>query len=106
MPLRSAEGKDLGYSSILLLKAELPLVQQRIRAIELSTSYRDATWELDFLYERRPAQQAPSAEEADHELFDAVREMKGTTELAQQHHYDETIEAMNRMRKENSRPPL
>jgi hypothetical protein len=60
--------------------------------------------ELDFLHEARPAQQKPSAEEDDHKLFDAVVEMKEAAPESEQNHYLETLEAMNRMRRKNSRP--
>jgi hypothetical protein len=70
---------------------------------------KDAAWELDFLHESRPAQQKPSAEEADRSLFEAVLEMKekySTAPMAVRRHYIETIKAMNRMREKNSRPPI
>jgi hypothetical protein len=74
--------------------------------VALVTPFESAKWELDFLYETRPAQQKPSAEEDDHSLFDAVVEMKATAPENEQHHYLDTLEAMNRMRQKNSRPPV
>jgi hypothetical protein len=64
--------------------------------VALAKSYKDATWELDFLHERRPAQQEPSADEADRELFEAVMEMKDpTAPMKVRRHYTETIKALN-----------
>jgi hypothetical protein len=86
---------------------ELAVVRQRIKTIALVTSFKDAQWELDFLYEPRPAQEKPAPEEADQDLFEAVQEMKDETMPTKaKRHYIETIKAMNRMRKENNRPPI
>lgn len=76
------------------------------RRLALVTPYDNAKWELDFLHESRPAQHKPSAEEDDRSLFDAVQEMKGMAPEKEQRHYLDTLEAMNRMRQKNSRPPV
>lgn len=76
------------------------------KRVALVTPYETAKWELDFLHETRPAQQRPSAEEDDRSLFDAVAEMKEMAPENEQHHYLDTLEAMNRMRQKNNRSLL
>lgn len=74
--------------------------------VALLKPYEHSKVELDFLNETRPAQQKPSAEEDDRKLFDAVAEMKEAAPEGVQNHYLDTLEAMNRMRRKNSRPPI
>lgn len=85
---------------------ELAVIQRRIKIIPLGTPNKAANWELDFLHEATPAQRKPSAEDLDTRLFEAVLEMKREAPIDEQFHHAETIEAMNRMRKANSRPPF
>ena len=61
-------------------------------------------WELDFLYESRPIAEEQKVEANDRELFNRVARMKNP-EWPQdvQLQYTETLEAMNHMRKANSR---
>jgi 7,8-dihydro-6-hydroxymethylpterin-pyrophosphokinase len=61
-------------------------------------------WELDFLYESRPIGKEQEVESNDRELFNRVARMKDPEwpqDVLSQ--YTETLEAMNRMRKANSR---
>ena len=85
-------------------ESELSVIQRRIKIISLGIPYKAANWELDFLHEATPAQQKPSAEDLDTQLFEAVLEMQREAPIDEQFHYTETIDAMNRMRKANSRP--
>jgi hypothetical protein len=72
--------------------------------VALVRAYEHSKAELDFLHEARPVQQKPSAEEDDRKLFDAVLEMKEAAPEGEQNHYLDTLEAINRMRRKNSRP--
>jgi hypothetical protein len=76
------------------------------KRVALVTPYENAKWELDFLHESRPAQDRSSAEEDDRSLFDAVLEMKEMAPARAQRHYTDTLDAMNRLRQRNSRPPV
>ena len=76
------------------------------KKVALATPYENAKWELDFLHEIRPAQHKPSAEEDDLRLFDAVQEMLTMAPENAHRHYIDTLEAMNRMRRKNSRPQV
>lgn len=76
------------------------------KTITLVKPYEHAKAELDFLYEAKPAEHKPSAEEDDLHLFEAIREMKETASVGVERHYLETLEAMNRMRRKNGRPPI
>jgi hypothetical protein len=88
------------------VEPDLNLVQCRIRALPL-TDNDEAKWELDFLYEPRPAHEQPSVDQKDRELFAAVAEMsKLTMPERAKRHYTETITAMNRMRTQNNRPQI
>jgi len=85
-----------------------PLVETEFvsRNVALVNQYEHSKAELDFLHEARPAQQTPSAEQDDHKLFDAIIEMKEAAPEGEQKHYLDTLDAMNRMRRKNSRPTL
>jgi hypothetical protein len=85
-----------------------PLVEAEFvsKNVPLVKPYEHSKAELDFLHEARPAQQKPSAEEDDRKLFDAVVEMKEAAPEGVQNHYLDTLEAMNRMCRKNSRPTL
>jgi hypothetical protein len=74
--------------------------------VALVKPYEHSKAELDFLHEARPTQETPSQEEDDRKLFDAVIEMKEEAPEGVQNHYLDTLEAMNRMRRKNSRPTL
>jgi len=76
------------------------------KRVALVTPYDNAKWELDFLHESRPAQHKRSAEEDDRSLFDAVLEMKKVAPPRAQGHYIDTLDALNRMRQRNGRPPV
>jgi hypothetical protein len=97
-------GKGLRIFVHPSLEEELGVFRARVKAIGLVTAFPNAKWELDFLYEQRPAQQKPSADDDDLRLFDAVLDMKNDAPQEAWHHYTDTVEAMNRMRKANGRP--
>jgi hypothetical protein len=100
-------GKGLRIFVHPKLEGELEMFERRVKVIPLVNVYPNAKWELDFLHEQRPAQEKPSAEEADYELFEAVIGMQDETMPLEVHrHYEETINAMNRMRTAHSRPKL
>lgn len=100
-------GKGLRILVHPSLQEELSTFQHRIRPLPLMNMYANAKWELDFLYEQRPAAEKPSAEENDRELFRAVGEMRHKTMPPEVlFHYSETISAMNRMRQAHSRPEV
>jgi hypothetical protein len=102
-------GKGLRVFVHPSVKAELSVIHQRVKTMMLVKPCKHATWELDYLYEQRPAQQNPSAEEADRGLFEAVLELKEkylTAPMVVRRHYIEALKAMNRMRKTNGRPPI
>jgi hypothetical protein len=83
------------------------LIEGRVELLALPKQFKDARWELNYLHERQPARQEPTADRADRDLFDAVTEMKSPAEpLRIRRHYIDTLKAMNRMRKANSRMPV
>jgi len=88
------------------LRPDIATIQRRIRTMALAKPYRNACWELDFLYETKPAQEKPSAEEEDRSLFNAVLEMQAIAPKSVHRQYTQTITAMNGMRRENSRPAI
>lgn len=64
-------------------------------------------WELAYLYEQEPAGHTPSEDEMDRELFAKVARLKNPNWPRNvQRHYTETLAALNRMRKVNSRKPI
>ena len=86
------------------LGPERHLIEQRIKMLTLPKPYDNATWELDYLFETRPAQAQPPADESDKELFEAVASMNDPkAEVEVRCQYIETYEALNRMRRANSR---
>ena len=67
----------------------------------------DPRLELDYLHEQRPASEEKAVEAADRELFDKVAWPKNPERpVAVQRQYTQTLAAMNRMRRSNSRKPV
>ena len=86
------------------LDDDLPCVRQRIKTMSLSKSLKEVKWELDFLYESGPIAKELEVEAKDRELFNRVAQMKNPEwPRSVQLQYMETLEAMNHMRKANSR---
>ncbi len=78
-----------------------------IKVLPLSRRFEKATCELDYLHEQRAAQQTPSAQEADVELFESVASMNDPhAPFKVRRQYSESFKALNRMRKANSRPEV
>ncbi len=72
--------------------------------LTLPKSYEDASWEIDYLYETGPAQGQLPADESDLALFKAVASMNDPkAEMKVRRQYTETLKALNRMRRANSR---
>jgi hypothetical protein len=69
-------GKGLRIFVHPSLEEELGVFRSRIKAIGLVPAFPNAKWELDFLYEQRPAQQKPSADDDDSRLF-GLRDEEG-----------------------------
>lgn len=79
-------------------------IELRVRMLSLAKPHEDATWELDYLYETRPAQEQPPAAESDLELFEAVASMKNPKDrMKVRRQYIETHKALNQMRRINNR---
>lgn len=88
------------------VEPDLGLIRNRLKVLDLAQC-ETAKWELDFLYEQRPAQEKPSADEKDRKLFAAVAEMNvPTIPEKPRRHYPATLSAMNRMRTANGRPTI
>jgi hypothetical protein len=86
------------------LEPDRHLIEQRIKMLTLLKPCEDARWELDYLFETRPAQEQPTADKSDLELFEAVAAMKDPkAKMKVRRHYIETHKALNRMRRANSR---
>lgn len=86
------------------LEPERHLIEQRVKILTLPKPNDDAMWELDYLYETRPAQEQKSADESDLELFEAVASMKDRkAKMKVRRQYIETHKALNQMRRANSR---
>ena len=86
------------------LDDDLTVVRQRAKTLPLPTPLDNVKWELDFLSESRPIGKEQEVEANDRELFNRVAQMKDSECLQEVHlQYVETLEAMNRMRKANSR---
>lgn len=97
-------GKGMRIFLDASLDDDLPIVRQRIKTIALPKPLKDVKWELDFLYESRPIAEEQKVEANDRELFNRVARMKNPEwPQAVQLQYTETLEAMNHMRKANSR---
>jgi hypothetical protein len=80
------------------------LIAQGVKVLTLPKPNDAATWELDYLYETRPAQEQPPAAESDLELFKAVKSMKNPkAEIKVRRQYIETHKALNQMRRANNR---
>jgi len=89
------------------LGPERHLIEQRVKMLTLPRPNDAATWELDYLYETRPAQEQPPADKSDLELFEAVASMKDPkAEIKVRRQYIETHKALNQMRRANSRKPF
>jgi len=85
------------------IEPDLGLIRNRLKVLDI-TQCEQTHWELDFLYEQRNAQETPSADEKDRELFAAIAEMNvPTIPERPRRHYPATISAMNRMRTANGR---
>ncbi|MGA2988186.1 MAG: hypothetical protein ABSG32_30780 [Terriglobia bacterium] len=86
------------------LEPEHHLIEQRVKMLRLPKPHHNATWELDYLYETKPAQEHPAADECDQKLFEAVASMNDPkAEMEVRRHYVETYEALNAMRRANGR---
>jgi hypothetical protein len=100
-------GKGLRIFVHPLVEPEIPSIQRRIKVMALAKTFKNASWELDYLPEGGPANDAPLEEAADRELFEAVAEMKDpSAPMRVRRHYVETLKALNRMRRANSKPPI
>jgi hypothetical protein len=86
---------------------DLPIIQQRIKAVPLAKPLNGVKWELDYLYESGPKSEEQDAETGDRELFEKVASLNNPDFLPDvQRQYTDTLCAMNRMRIANSRKPL
>ena len=89
------------------LGPERNLIERSVKMLPLPKPNDDATWELDYLYEKTPAHNQPSADESDLKLFEAVASMKDPKAIVKvRRQYIETHKALNRMRRANSRKPV
>jgi hypothetical protein len=89
------------------VEEDLLLIRKRIKTISLVKPLKGVRWELDYLYESRPMAEEQKLEADDRDLFEKVARLKNpdwTRDV--QRHYAETLCAMNRMRKANSRKLL
>jgi hypothetical protein len=85
------------------VEPELGVIRQSLRVLDVANCEK-AKWEIDFLYEPRPAHEEPSPDAKDKELFTAVAKMNDSTvPLNAQRHYAATLSALNRMRIANAR---
>jgi hypothetical protein len=97
-------GKGMRIFLDASLEDDLPSVRQRIRPMPMAKPLSGVKWELDYLHEPRPAAEEQKVEVADRELFDKVAWLKHPTWPRKvQRQYTQTLAAMNRMRKANSR---
>jgi hypothetical protein len=86
------------------IENDLPHIRQRIKTLPLARPLRGVNWELDYLNESRPIAQEQKVEADDRKLFDNVARMKQPSWPRDvQRHYTQTLAALNRMRKANSR---
>lgn len=100
-------GKGMRIFAHPSLEPERHLIEQRVKMLPLRKPNDAARWELDYLYETRPAQKQPSADECDLELFEAVESMNDPkAEIKIRRQYIETHKALNHMRRANSRTPV
>src|SRR5438445_2511696 len=77
------------------------------RRLQLPQPLKSVKWELDYLHDPRPIGQLEQLEKDDHKLFDNVASMnKPTLKDSARLHYTETLDALNRMRINNSRKPV
>lgn len=89
------------------VSAEIPSIQQRLKVIALRKPFKNTSWELDYLPDRRPAKERASEEAADRELFEAVAEMKDpAAPIRVRRQYTETVNALNQMRQANGKTPI
>jgi hypothetical protein len=85
------------------VEPELETIRRSLRVLDIANCEK-AKWEIDFLYEPRPAHEEPSPDTKDKELFGAVAKMNNSTvPLKAQRHYAATWSALNRMRVANAR---
>jgi hypothetical protein len=100
-------GKGMRIFLDASLDDDLAIVRQRIKTMPLSKPLNGVKWELDFLNESKPIGKEPEVEASDRELFTKVARMKDPESTRRvQLQYTETLKAMNRMRKANSRKPV
>jgi hypothetical protein len=89
------------------LGPEPRLIEQKIKILQLPKQNEGTKWELNYLYETRPAHELPPADKSDRELFEAVKSMKDSkAKIEVRRHYIETHKALNRMRQANNRTPV
>lgn len=89
------------------LDEDLPYVRSRVKTVRLPQALKQVQWELDYLYESQPIAREHEVEENDLKLFDTVARMKDPEATrGVQLQYTETLKAMSRMRKANSRKPV
>ena len=75
--------------------------------MKLLKVFKAAKWELDYLHGPRPAQEKPTVDAADRNLFSRVAAMKDPkTKLAIRKQYIDTLKALNRMRAAQGRRPV
>jgi hypothetical protein len=83
---------------------DLQLIGSRIKAIRLPEPLDRVQSELDYLYESQPIAREHEVEDNDRKLFDTIARMNSPQSSQQVHaQYNETLEALNRMRQANSR---
>jgi hypothetical protein len=97
-------GKGMRIFLDASIEEDLPSICRRIKTLRLAKPFGNVKWELDYLHESGPASQRPKIEAADRELFEKVAYLKSPEWTAKvRRHYTQTLAAMNRMRKANSR---
>lgn len=100
-------GKGMRVFLDASLEGDLTSIRQQIKVLQLTRPLRNAKWELDYLNESRPASENEAVEKADHDLFESIANLKDPKLPPNvRRHYTQTLAAMNRMRKVNSRKTI
>lgn len=86
---------------------DLDFSHSDFKVLKLLKVFKAAKWELDYLHGPRPAQEKPTVDAADRNLFSRVAAMKDPkTKLAIRKQYIDTLKALNRMRAAQGRRPV
>jgi len=89
------------------LETERHLIERSVRILSLPEPNDKASRELNYLYDTRPVQEQPTADESDLKLFEVVKSMKDPkAKMEVRRQYIETHKALNRMRQAYGRVPI